>query len=98
VPLDDSYSFDAGTDKAQINHGDVGKDVGINFGINFGINETQQKIVALMVENPTITSGEIAELIGITKRQIELNISKLKSLGIIERKGARKNGQWIVKP
>jgi ATP-dependent DNA helicase RecG len=97
VPLDDSYSFDAGADKAQINHSDFGINFGINFGKDFGINETQQKIVALMVENPAIISGEIAESIGITKRQVELNISKLKSLGVIERKGARKNGHWIVK-
>ena len=87
VPLDDNYSFDAGANKAQINHA--------SFGINFGINKTQQKIIALMVEKPEITAGQIAELIGVTKRQIELSISKLKSLGIIERKGARKNGHWM---
>ena len=92
VPIDDSYSFDASADKPQINH----VDFGIIFGINFGINETQQKITALMAANPEITAGQIAESIGITKRQIELSISKLKALGIIKRKGARKNGLWIV--
>ena len=94
VPLDDSYSFDAGADKAQINH----VDFGINFGINNGINETQRKIIALMVAKSEITAEQIAESIGVTKRQIELSISKLKELGIISREGARKNGRWIVSP
>ncbi|GHS87054.1 hypothetical protein AGMMS49957_06260 [Synergistales bacterium] len=89
VTLDDSYSFDAETVKGQINHE--------NFGINFGINETQQRIVALMAANPEITATQIVESIGVTKRQVESNISKLKSLGIVERKGARKNGRWVVK-
>ena len=88
VPLDDNYSADAGADKAQINHA--------NFGINFGINETQQKITELMAATPEITAGQIAESIGVTKRQIELSISKLKSLGVVKREGARKNGHWIV--
>ena len=67
------------------------------FGLNFGLNETQQKIIELMVVNPEVTTKQIAEAIGITKRQIETNISKLKASGIVERMGARKNGRWIVK-
>lgn len=85
--------LDAETAKGQINH-DI---FGIMFGINIGINETQQKIVALMVANPEITAGQLADSIGVTKRQIESSISKLKSLEIVERVGARKNGHWVVK-
>ncbi|MFP3155515.1 winged helix-turn-helix transcriptional regulator [Lachnospiraceae bacterium ZAX-1] len=55
-----------------------------NFGLNFGLNETQTKIVNLMIEKPEITAGQIAENIGITKRQVESNISKLKAFGLIE--------------
>lgn len=73
------------------------KGFGISFGMNFGINETQRKIVGLMVANPEVTAGELAEIIGITKRQIEVNISKLKTLGMVERAGARKSGRWVVK-
>ena len=70
---------------------------GLNFGVNFGVNETQRKIIELMVASPEVTAGQIAVKIGITKRQIEANISKLKALGIIERYGADKNGWWVVK-
>jgi len=69
-----------------------GKDFGINFGINLGINETQQKIVELMLANPEVTAEGMAEVIGISKRQIEANISKLKTLGMVERTGSRKTG------
>jgi len=71
--------------------------IGINFGINFGINETQKKIVELMVAKPDITAGELAEIVGVTKRQIESSISKLKALGVVERIGSRKGGHWSVK-
>ena len=92
VPLDDSYLSDKGVDKVQKNHESDGN----NIGINVGINETQRKIRDLMAANPKITAEQIATVIGVTKRQVESNISKLKELGIVIREGARKNGHWIV--
>jgi predicted HTH transcriptional regulator len=68
-----------------------------DFGINFGINETQKKIIALMRVNSQVTLGQIAGEVGVSKRQVESIISDLKSKGLIERVGARKNGRWIVK-
>lgn len=68
-----------------------------NFGLNFGLNETQKKIVSLMAATPEITADQIAEAVGVTKRQVESNISKLKSMGVIERIGARKSGRWVIK-
>jgi len=71
--------------------------IGINIGIKDGINETQKKIVALMKTDPKITAEQIANEIGISKRNVESNISKMKKAGIVEREGARKAGRWIVK-
>ena len=79
------------------NNGKTEENFGINFGLNFGLNETQQRIIELMAANPEVTAEQIAEEIGITKRQIETNISKLKVSGIVERMGSRKNGLWVVK-
>jgi len=70
---------------------------GDDFGLNFGLNETQCKVVELMISNPEITAEQIAESVGITKRQIEANISKLKALGIVERIGSRKIGRWVIR-
>jgi len=80
---------------------DVGLSVGINDGINVGlivgINETQKKIIAVMIENPSATAEQISQVVGITKRRVESNISKLKKDGYVERIGARRAGHWIVK-
>ena len=59
---------------------------------SIGINEPQQKNITLMAATPEITAAQIAESIGVTKRQIAWSISKLKPLGIISREGAWKMG------
>jgi predicted HTH transcriptional regulator len=41
--------------------------------------------------------GQIAGDVGVSKQKVESSISDLKSKGLIERVGARKNGRWIVK-
>ncbi|MDR2067683.1 MAG: putative DNA binding domain-containing protein [Holosporaceae bacterium] len=78
-------------------HGDFGTNFGIDFGINFGINETQQNILKMLAENPTLTISTIADTLKMTKRNIEIHISKLKEIGLLERSGTKKNGRWIVK-
>jgi ATP-dependent DNA helicase RecG len=86
-----------GEDDGCVNGGvNVGIDVGINVGISVGLNETQRKIVDLMVKNPEVTTGQISKEIGLSKRRVESNISKLKHLGIVERIGSRKIGRWAV--
>jgi len=50
-----------------------------------------------MMANSKVTLGQIAGDVGVSQRQVESIISDLKSKGLIERVGARKNGRWIVK-
>jgi len=69
----------------------------INFGLNFGLNNVQKNIIELLRNNPKTTMADIAETMGMTKRNIENHIGRLKKNGIIEREGAKKNGRWIVK-
>jgi predicted HTH transcriptional regulator len=57
----------------------------------------QQKIIASITENPYISAPELATIVGISKRKIEENLSKLKSKGLIERIGPDKGGYWRVK-
>ena len=49
-----------------------------------------------MIQNPTITTRELAEKIGITPKGIEKQISYLKKNNRVKRVGGRSNGQWIV--
>jgi predicted HTH transcriptional regulator len=66
-------------------------------GINCGINDARKKILDLMNNNPTITTGKIAEKLDIDSKNAEANIRWLKKNGYVEHVGARKNGRWVVK-
>jgi len=74
----------------------VGKDVGKDVGLSVTINETQEKIIACIEQNPTITAEEISTTIGLSRRRVESNISTLKKKEIISRGGGRRDGYWIV--
>ena len=58
--------------------------------------KTSQKIVALIKENPLITTYEMASFIGIDRRNISRSIKKLQERGVIRRVGPDKGGHWEV--
>ena len=58
---------------------------------------TQEKILKLIKDNPSITQTQMATALGLTRDGISYNIKQLKDNGIIERTGATKNGMWIIK-
>jgi len=60
-------------------------------------NAVQEKIISLMRENPQISSKQLAEIIGIAQRNIQVHIKKLKDSGVIEREGPAFGGHWVVK-
>jgi predicted HTH transcriptional regulator len=63
---------------------------------NIRVNKTQKKIMALMLENPSITAEMMSAQIGITERNIRINIKKLRDAGFVDRIGADKNGDWVI--
>lgn len=69
-------------------------DVGVNVGINGSTNE--EKILVLLRQDSRLTAKTLASTIGITDRQVERILSKLKAEGKIIRHGASKNGYWEV--
>ena len=50
-----------------------------------------------MKTHPNTTAKELAEVVEISSRNIEVNIAKLKDKNIIKRIGSNKGGYWIVK-
>ncbi|MDR3069602.1 MAG: putative DNA binding domain-containing protein [Propionibacteriaceae bacterium] len=75
-------------------------DFGDRFGEDIGdvrLNASQVNILRLMSADPRITTQVISERVGTTKRQVEVNIAKLKALGLVERQGSARNGTWQVK-
>ncbi len=60
------------------------------------LNATQRRIVEMLSVDSGMTGAALAEQIGISKRNIETNIKKLKELGILIRHGSSKSGYWEV--
>lgn len=57
---------------------------------------TEDKILLLLKENPTMTINQIAEKLNLTQRAIEKQISKLKNENRIKRIGSARKGQWEI--
>ena len=50
-----------------------------------------------MLDSSTITQEALSKLLGVNIRTIQRNIKILIEIGLIERTGATKKGEWIVK-
>jgi ATP-dependent DNA helicase RecG len=74
------------------NVGDVG-DVG---NIDNNISYNKLKVIQLILHNPNITTKEIAETLGLSTRQCERIIAKLKQSGKLLRKGSARTGYWEI--
>lgn len=61
------------------------------------LNDTQRKILALLSMDAQLSAAKLAEQIGVTSRNIELNIRKLKEQEILVRHGSPKSGYWEIK-
>jgi predicted HTH transcriptional regulator len=58
--------------------------------------KSSQKIIELVTENHTITTQEMANRLGISRRAIAKAIAILQNNGIIRRVGPDKGGYWEV--
>lgn len=64
---------------------------------NDKLTEIQNSIIGLMLDSPTITQETLSRMLDVNIRTIQRNIKILIDLGLIERTGATKKGEWIVK-
>ncbi|WP_311370606.1 MarR family transcriptional regulator [Anaerococcus hydrogenalis] len=55
------------------------------------MNKTENKVIELLIENPSLTSIELAEKIGVTKRTIERSFKSLQEKKMIERIGSKRD-------
>lgn len=64
------------------------------------IGKTAQKIIDLVISDPSLSAETMAYKIGISSHAVEKQIAKLRSMGILSREGADFGGYWriIVKP
>ncbi len=64
---------------------------------NNNLTETQNNIIGLMLDSPIITQETLARLLDVNIRTIQRNIKILMDMGLVERTGATKKGEWIVR-
>ena len=58
--------------------------------------ERQQKILKLINESPTITGKQMSEILSVSQRTIERDISLLKKMRILKHEGKDNNGVWVI--
>ena len=58
------------------------------------LTDRQKKILELISINSRITAKEVADALGVTSRTIQTDFSKLLEIGVLERVGSDKNGEW----
>lgn len=58
--------------------------------------KSSQKILDMIVSNPHITIGEMADVLKITDRAVKKNIDGLKKEGLLKRVGPDKGGFWEI--
>ena len=58
--------------------------------------KTREKIIKLISNSPSISSREMADILGITKKAVEWQIKSLKADDIITRVGPPKGGKWEI--
>ena len=61
------------------------------------LNTTQKRILDYLKNYPKSTRQEVAIALGdITEDGVKFNIGLLQQYGVLQRKGGRKNGEWLV--
>ena len=71
-----------------------GEVLGERLGERLGDNE--ERILALLSEDPHLSIPMIAETVGISTTAVENNIRKLKRKGLLAREGPARGGRWVV--
>ena len=83
--------------KVRVNEAMIGFDTDTSIVENNELSDVQIKILELMRGKPKISAKVISQEIGIAARNVQSHIKVLKIRGLVERIGAAKSGQWVVK-
>ena len=64
--------------------------------VMLSLSDVQKKIIALIKENPRLTMDEIGSKIGIGRTKTYQNIKVLREKGLLDRKGRKSDGEWVI--
>ena len=60
------------------------------------LTDRQKKILKLIKESPTITGRQMSEILSVSQRTIERDLSALQKIGVLKREGKDNDGLWII--
>lgn len=58
--------------------------------------KTSDKILQLLRQNQSLSAGDIAQLVGISRKGVEKHFARLKRYGMLRRVGPDRGGHWEV--
>ena len=58
--------------------------------------KTTEKILSLILENPDITTEELARVCNMTSDGVYYHTKRLREKGVLIREGGRKEGRWAI--
>lgn len=82
------------SEKHRRNIGEVSDKYQKQFGED--LNDTQRKILELLSVDAKLSAAKLAKQVGVSSRNVEVNIKKLKERGILIRCGSPKSGHWKI--
>ncbi len=56
----------------------------------------EDALLRLLASNPRMTQKQLADQLGLTERGVRYLTDKLQQLGVLQRQGGKKAGQWVV--
>lgn len=60
------------------------------------LSERQRKILNLIKDSPTISGRQMSEILSVSQRTIERDLSTLQKNGFLKREGKDNNGVWVI--
>jgi ATP-dependent DNA helicase RecG len=74
------------------------KNVGDNVGeqMDSKLTERQSNILNIIKESPTISGRQMSEMLSVSQRTIERDLSFLQNHGILKHEGSDKDGAWVI--
>ncbi len=68
----------------------------VNVNVQKSVQKSVQKILSFIEENPSITTQEVAILLGVNRSGVARHIKKLQEQGILRRVGPDNGGHWEI--
>ena len=60
------------------------------------LSERQRKILNLIKESPTISGRQMSEILSVSQRTIERDLSALQKFDMLKHKGKANDGTWVI--